>query len=125
MLESGDLKQNPFPLFLTYIGESEQSVPWGYQQMLEQPEYLERLKTILEDKLQTKIDLQLRSRTFTNEELVSRANAQKTPFERDLDKDDGLKKLIDFFGGEFIYSKLLNKQIDLSSSDSGEEVNDN
>ena len=125
VLESGDLKQNPFPLFLTYIGESEQSVPWGYQQMLEQPEYLERLKTILEDKLQTKIDLQLRSRTFTNEELVSRANAQKTPFERDLDKDDGLKKLIDFFGGEFIYSKLLNKQIDLSSSDSGEEVNDN
>ena len=125
VLESGDLKQNPFPLFLTYIGESEQSVPWGYQQMLEQPEYLERLKTILEDKLQTKIDLQLRSRTFTNEELVSRANAQKTPFERDLDKDDGLKKLIDFFGGEFIYSKLLNKQIDLSSNDSGEEVNDN
>ena len=125
VLEMGDIKQTPFPLFLTYIGESEQSLPWGYQQIQEQPEYLARLKTILEDRLQTQVDLRLKARTFTSEELVSRANAQKSPFERDLDKDAILKKMVEIFGGECIFSKQLNKQIDLSTSESGEEVNDN
>ena len=71
------------------------------------------------------MDLRLKARTFTSEELVSRANAQKSPFERDLDKDAILKKMVEIFGGECIFSKQLNKQIDLSTSESGEEVNDN
>ncbi|SHM65339.1 DNA polymerase-3 subunit gamma/tau [Fibrobacter sp. UWR3] len=125
VLESGDQKLTPFPLFLTYVCENEQSVPWGYQQIQEQPEYLARLKTILQDKLQTQVDLRLRLRTFTNEELIARANAQKNPFERDMDKDELLRKMVEIFGGQYLNSKQLNKQVDLPTSESCEEVTDN
>ena len=125
ILEAGDIKQTPFPLFLTYVSESEQNTPWGYQQMSEQSEFLTRVKTILEDKLQTQIDLKLRMRSFTKEELINRANAQKSPFQRDMDNEPGLKELFEVFGGELIFSKLTNKQVDLPANESGEEVTDN
>ena len=125
ILEAGDIRQNPFPLFLSYVSESEQNIPWGYQQMKDQPEFLSRIKTILEDKLQTEIDIKLRIRALTEEERISRKTAQMTPFEKDLQNEPGLKKLVDFLGGELVYSKLINKQVDLPTSESGEEVSDN
>ena len=125
VLEAGDIKQNPFPLFLSYVSENGQSVPWGYQQMCDQPEFLTRVKNILEDKLQTKIDLKLRIRALTEEERISRETAQKSPFEKDMQNEPGLAKLVEFLGGELIYSKLINKQVDLPMNESGEENTEN
>jgi len=125
VLESGDIKQDPFPLYLTYVSENEQSVPWGYQQIKEQGEYLTRVKTLLEDKLQTKINLELRLRALTQEEREIRENAQKSPFEKDLEKEAGLANMVRLFSGELIFSKQLNKQVDLPANDSGEDVNEN
>ena len=124
VLESGDIKATPFPLYLTYTGKTMQSIAWGYQQMLEHPEFVKRVKTILEDKLQTTITLELRARAYTAEELESIEFAQKTPFEKDLQNEPTLQDLIDMFEGELVYSRAVKPQNPVPS-ETGEEINDN
>ena len=119
------MKANPFPLYLTYTGKTMQSIAWGYQQMLEHPEFVKRVQTILEDKLQTAVSLELRARAYTAEELQSIEFAQKTPFEKDLQNEPSLQDLIDMFEGELVYSKALSRQTGSIACDPDEENNDN
>jgi len=125
VLEAGDLKADPFPLSLTYTGESDQSIPWGYQQMLDHPEFMQRTREILEDKLQTKITLSLKARAYTEEERASRRNAQMSPYEKDLEKEACLKELVRIFGGELVYSKPIGKQTESMPVESTDELNEN
>ena len=125
VLEAGDLKANPFPLYLTYTGKTMQTIAWGYQQMVEHPDYVKRVKDILEDKLQTAVTLELRARAYTEEEIRSFEEAQKTPFQKDLQNEPGLKELIDLLEGELVYSRPLNRQTGAFATESEEEINDN
>ena len=125
ILEAGDLKATPFPLYLTYIGETEQNTSWGYQQICENPEFVTRVKTILEDKLQTQVALSVRCRAYTQEERASRENALKSPFEKDCDSEPGLKELVEKFMGELVYSRSLEKITEAPAGESPEDSNDN
>ena len=125
ILEAGDIKANPFPLFLTYIGETENNTSWGYQQICENPEFAKRVQTILEDKLQTKVTLSIKTRAYTQEERVSRENALKSPFEKDCESIGGLKELVEKFMGELVYSRSLEKVTEAPAGESPEDPNDN
>ena len=125
VLEAGDLKADPFPLSLTYTGESDQSIPWGYQQMIDHPEFVKRTRDILEDKLQTRITLSLKARAYTEEERASRRNAQMSPYEKDLEKEACLAEMVKIFGGELVYSRPIGKQTDTMPAESTEELNEN
>ncbi|MBR4398999.1 MAG: DNA polymerase III subunit gamma/tau [Fibrobacter sp.] len=103
VLETGDLKANPFPIALTYLGDNA-SDAWGVKQMEDHPEYMERIKQMLEEMLQTQVDLTLKTRAFNESELQIRKQAQMTPFELDQEKEPGLKKLKEMFLAELIYS---------------------
>lgn len=103
VLETGDLKATPFPIALTYLGDNA-SETWGVKQMEEHPEYMERIKQMLEEMLQTQVDLTLKSRAFNESELKIRKQAQMSPYELDLEKEPGLQKLKELFAAELIYS---------------------
>lgn len=124
ILETGDLRSTPFPIYLTYAGATEQNASWGYQQIAENPDFFKRIQTILEDRLQTRVQLQLRARAFTEEEIATRENEKKTPFEIDLEKELSLQDLIDRFAGELVYSREIRK-IDIAPVENNEEPNEN
>ena len=110
VLETIDLKATPFPIALTYLGDTA-SDAWGIKQMEEHPEYMERLKQILEEKLQTPVLLTLKTRAFNETELQIRKQAQMSPYELDLEKEPNLAKLKDLFRAELIYSHKLNRPV--------------
>ena len=110
VLETIDLKATPFPIALTYLGDTA-SDAWGIKQMEEHPEYMERLKQILEEKLQTPVLLTLKTRAFNETELQIRKQAQMSPYELDLEKEPYLAKLKDLFRAELIYSHKLNRPV--------------
>lgn len=110
VLETGDLKATPFPIALTYLGDTA-SDAWGVKQMEDRPDYMERLKQILEEALQTPVALSLKTRAFNEEELKIRREAKMSPYELDLQKDQGLKKLKELFQAELIYSTKSNRPI--------------
>ena len=110
VLETGDIKETPFPIALTYLGDSASEV-WGIKQMEEHPEYLERLKQILEEKLQTPIMLTVKSRAFNENELAIRKQARMSPYQLDLEKDAGLAKLKELFMAELIYSAKSSRPV--------------
>ena len=82
---------------------------WGIKQMEEHPEYIERLKQILEEKLQTPVNLTLKTRAFNESELQIRKQAQMSPFDLDLEKEPNLKRLKELFAAELIYSQKSNR----------------
>ncbi len=108
VLETGDPKATPFPIALTYLGDTA-SDAWGIKQMEEHPEYLERLKQIFEEKLQTPVILTLKTRAFNESELQIRKQAQMSPYELDMQKEVNLKKLKELFAAELIYSHKSNR----------------
>ena len=110
VLETGDLQQTPFPVALTYLSENAED-SWGVKQMEEHPEYLERLKQILEERLQTPVDLTLKTRAFNAQELKIRKEATLSPYDLDLQKDTGLQKLKELFAAELIYSHKSSRPI--------------
>ncbi len=122
-LETGDTQENPFPITLTYVGETENNNSWNYQSLKEHPEFLTRLQNILEDRLQTKITLSVKTRAYTEEERRSRETAKMSPYELDLQKDEGLSKLQQIFAAELVYSVQLKKESIAPASD--DEQNDN
>ena len=79
--------------------------------MEDHPEYMERLKQILEDKLQCPVMLTLKTRAFNENELAIRKQAQMSPYQLDLEKDAGLQKLKELFVAELIFSHKSNRQI--------------
>lgn len=111
VLETGDLQQTPFPIMLTYVGDTANGDNWGIRQMEEHPEYLDRLKQILEENLQTPVVLSIQSRAYTESELHQKRQAQMSPFELDKQNDSGLARLIDVFNAELIYSAKVKKQV--------------
>ncbi len=120
VLETGDQQATPFPVKLTYVGDTATSDNWGIRQMEEHPEYLERVKKILEDCLQTPVALSIQTRAFTESERNQRRQAEMSPFELDKQNDPGLSKLIEAFNAELIYSAKMKKQVleqQLSESD--------
>ena len=116
-LETGDPEQNPFPIALTYAGTTENAENWGYRQMTEHPEYVERVTRILEDRLQTKIALSIRTRAFTESELAEQRAAKMSPYELDLEKEPGLAKLQQMFATELVFTKKLKKAAIVSQCD--------
>ena len=122
VLETGDTKANPFPVALTYVGESENNNSWNYQSLMEHPEYVTRLQTILEDKLQTKIELSVKTRAYTEEERQIRETAKMSPYELDMQKEPALAKLQEIFAAELVYSVPLKKA---SVAPVGEENEEN
>ena len=116
-LETGDPEITPFPIALTYAGSTENAENWGYRQMMEHSEYVERVTRILEDRLQTKIALSIRTRAYTESELAEQRAAKMSPYELDLEKDQGLKKLQQMFATELVFSKKLKKATLVAQSD--------
>lgn len=103
VLEVGDLKATPFPIALTYLGDTATDA-WGVKQMEEHPEYMERLRQILEEKLQTPVLLTLKTRAFNAAERQIRMQAQMSPYELDLEKEPNLKKLKELFAAELLFT---------------------
>lgn len=125
VLETGDLQETPFPIALTYPGETG-SESWGPKQMEEHPEYLERLKQILENALQTPIILTVKTRAFNEQERLMRRQAQLSPYELDLQNETGLQRLKELFNAELIYSRKSKRQIIVQQSeDDLAQENDN
>ena len=116
-LETGDPEMTPFPVTLTYAGTTENADNWGYRQMMEHSEYVERVTRILEDRLQTKIALSIRTRAFTESELAEQRAAKMSPYELDLEKEPGLKKLQQMFATELVFSKKLRRATMVAQSD--------
>lgn len=110
VLETGDLKATPFPIALTYLGDNA-SDAWGVKQMEDHPEYMERIKQMLEEILQTQVNLTLKSRAFNESELKIRKQAQMTPYQLDLEKEPGLQKLKELFAAELIYTHKSNRPV--------------
>ena len=110
VLETGDLKATPFPIALTYLGDNA-SDAWGVKQMEDHPEYMERIKQMLEDMLQTPVFLTLKTRAFNESELKIRKQAQMSPYQLDLEKEPGLQKLKELFQAELIYSHKSNRSM--------------
>jgi DNA polymerase-3 subunit gamma/tau len=116
-LETGDPEITPFPIALTYAGTTENSENWGYRQMMERSDYVERVTRILEDRLQTKIALSIRTRAYTESELAEQRAAKMTPYELDLEKEPGLAKLKQMFAAELVYTKKIKRAVMVAQSD--------
>lgn len=123
-LETGDVKENPFPVYLTYRSETDTNTSWNYQQLQEHPEFLTRLQKILEDKLQTKINLSVKTRAYTQEEREILAKEKMSPYQLDLRNEPNLGKLVEIFAAELVYSVPL-KRNSAPTNDENEELNDN
>ena len=119
-LETGDPEMTPFPIALTYAGTTENSDNWGYRQMMEREDYVERITRILEDRLQTKIALSIRTRAFTESELAEQRAAKMSPYELDLEKEPGLAKLKQMFAAELVFSKKIKRAAIVSQCDDEE-----
>lgn len=102
-LEPVDINATPLSVALTYVGDTD-SYTWGIKQIEEHPEYIERLKQILEESLQTKVNIIVKTRSLTDKERKIRELAQMPPYELDLQSDNGLKKLKEFFNAELVCS---------------------
>ena len=89
--------------------EDNASDAWGVKQMEDHPEYMERVKQMLEDMLQTPVILTLKTRAFNESELKIRKQAQMSPYQLDLEKEPGLQKLKELFQAELIYSHKSNR----------------
>ena len=125
VLETGDIHENPFPIALTYVGETENNNSWNYQSIQEHPEFVTRLQTILEDRLQTKITLSVKTRAYTEAERKIQENAKKSPYQLDKDKEAILKKLEEMFNAELVYSVVIKRDRDKESYTETDENNDN
>jgi DNA polymerase-3 subunit gamma/tau len=79
--------------------------------MEEHPEYMERIKQMLEEMLQTQVELTLKSRAFNENELKIRKQAQMSPYQLDLEKEPGLQKLKELFAAELIYSVKSSRPV--------------
>ena len=125
VLETGDIHENPFPIALTYVGESENNDSWNFQSLQEHPEFISRLQTILEDKLQTKISLSVKTRAYTEAERQIQENAKKSPYQLDLDKEPILAKLQETFAAELVYSVPIKRDKDKETFTGTDENNEN
>ena len=110
-LETGDPEITPFPIALTYAGSTENADNWGYRQMTERSDYVERITRILEDRLQTKIALSIRTRAYTESELAEQRAAKMSPYEQDLEKESGLAKLQQMFATELVFSRKIKRMM--------------
>lgn len=124
VLETGDLQETPFQIAITYIGDNVQD-SWSYKQMKEQPDYLERVKQILEDKLQTPVALTIKTRTYNEEERQQKYQAKLSPLELDLQKEPELQKFWQTFESELITSfKPKKKAEQLQETEQDMEISD-
>lgn len=121
VLETGNLQETPFPIALTYLGETGQE-SWGPKQMEEHPEYLDRLRQILENALQTSVLLTVRTRAYNAQERHQRAQAQLSPYELDIQKEPGLQRLKELFQAEWIYSRKSKRQIQIQQTEQDQEL---
>ncbi len=125
VLETGDPHENPFPIALTFVGETSKNDSWNFQQLQEHPEFMTRLQNVLEDKLQTKISLSVKTRAFTEAERIMRENAKKTPYQLDKDREPLFEKIEEMFAAELVYSVAVKKETASMAQDDLEEDNDN
>lgn len=97
----------PFPLKLSFRNNGDGSPSWAFQQFTsEHPEFQTRLKTRLEDILQTKISLSLHRYTPSKEELAAQ-NKKLSAYEIDLEKNTHLQALKRLFNVELIGTRKI------------------
>lgn len=121
VLETGNIQETPFPIALTYVGDAGKDA-WGPKQMEEHPEYLERLKQILENCLQTPVALSVKTRALNAQELHQRMQAQMSPYELDIQKEPGLQRLKELFNAELIYSRKSKRQVTVQQTEEDLEM---
>ncbi|MBR2075382.1 MAG: DNA polymerase III subunit gamma/tau, partial [Fibrobacter sp.] len=97
----------------------------NFQRLQEHPEFMTRLQNLLEDKLQTKVSLSVKTRAYRETERILRENAKKSPYELDKDREPVLKDLEKMFAAELVYSVALKKETASMAQDDLEEDNDN
>jgi len=124
VLEAGNLQETPFPIAITYIGDNVQE-SWNYKQMTENPDYLDRVKQILEEKLQTPVAISVKTRSYNEEERQQKYQATLSPLELDLQKEPGFQKFMQTFDSELIFSIKPKKKVEqIQESDPDTEIND-
>ena len=110
-LEHGDFQENPFRLKVVYPA----SFKWGYDQMMTREDYRERLTSLLEDRLQTKVSVTYELLEPKPGEEVS--GVPLSPWESDLQKEPGLAEFTQRFMAELVASRSAPKNLDEENSD--------
>ena len=98
-LEHGDFNENPYRLKVVYPA----SFKWGYDQMMSREDYRNRLETILEDRLQTKVVVSYELLEPKPGEEIS--SVPLTPWETDLQKEPVLAQFAERFMAELISTR--------------------
>ncbi len=122
VLETGDLQETPFPITITYVGETENAGTWSYKQIQENPEYIDRIKQILEQKLQTPVNLSIKTRAYTAEERQQKYQETLSTFELDRQKEPNFAEFVNKFKSELIYSTKIKKTQDQAEPAETEET---
>jgi DNA polymerase-3 subunit gamma/tau len=110
-LEHGDFQENPFRLKVVYPA----SFKWGYDQMMTREDYRERLTSLLEDRLQTKVSVTYELLEPKPGEEVS--GVPLSPWESDLQKEPGLAEFTQRFMAELVATRSAPKNLDEENSD--------
>lgn len=104
-----DLKATPFPVTLQFKMEDKNEGNWSYKQFTSNTEMQERLVHILEDLLQTTVELKIAQRLLSESELQLEAKKKLTPYEKDLEDEKIFTILNNLFETELVFSKKIPK----------------
>lgn len=104
-----DLKATPFPVTLQFKSEDKNESNWSYKQFLNNTEFQERLVRILEDYLQTTVELKVAQRLLSESELQIEAKKKLTPYEKDLEEEKIFTILNNIFDTELVFSRKIPK----------------
>lgn len=105
-----DLKASPFPVVLQFKTENQNESNWSYKQFLGNAEFQERLVRVLEDLLQTAVELRIAQRLLSENELHVEAQKKLSPYEKDLQEEAILTTLGQIFETELVFSKRTPKR---------------
>lgn len=91
---------------------------WSYKQFLTNTEFQERLVRILEDYLQTTVELKVAQRLLSESEIQIEAKKKRTPYEKDLEDEKIFTILNQLFDTELVFSRKIPKNFSKTECDS-------
>lgn len=113
-----DLKATPFPVTIQFKTEDKNENNWSYKQFLTNTEFQERLVRILEDYLQTTVELKVAQRLLSESEIQIEAKKKRTPYEKDLEDEKIFTILNQLFDTELVFSRKIPKNFSKTECDS-------
>lgn len=113
-----DLKATPFPVTIQFKTEDKNENNWSYKQFLTNSEFQERLVRILEDYLQTTVELKVAQRLLSESELQIEAKKKRTPYEKDQEDEKIFTILNQLFDTELVFSRKIPKNFSKTECDS-------